>query len=122
MKSGALAQVFMSGVAAHNMGNLTQVFGSKGTVIPDNADEKLMFAKPGQGFEDITEPDPNASLPGLNPGIWNVPVVAVMQELAAAIDENRPLKRGATFVDGLANQNVLDAVRLSGVERRLVRP
>ena len=121
MQSGALAQVFMSGVAAHNVGNLTQVFGSKGTVTLDNADEKLWFAKAGQGFEDITEADPNAALPGLNPGIWNVSVVAVMRELAAAIREGRPLARGATFVDGLANQKVLDAVRLSGTERRWVR-
>lgn len=122
MQSGALAQVFMSGVAAHNIGNLTQVFGSKGTVTLDNADEKLWFARAGQGFEDITEADPNASLPGLNPGIWNVSVVAVMQELCAAIAEGRALRRGATFVDGLANQKVLDAVRLSGTERRWVRP
>ena len=61
-------------------------------------------------------------LPGLNPGIWNVSVVAVMRELAAAIREGRPLARGATFVDGLANQKVLDAVRLSGTERRWVQP
>lgn len=122
MQSGALAQVFMSGVAAHNIGNLTQVFGSKGTITLDNADEKLWFAKAGQGFDEITETDPNASLSGLNPGIWNVSVVAVLQELCAAIAEGRPLARGATFADGLANQKVLDAVRLSGTERRSVRP
>jgi predicted dehydrogenase len=61
-------------------------------------------------------------LPGLNPGIWNVSVVAVMRELAAAIREGRPLARGATFADGVANQKVLDAVRLSGTERRWVQP
>ena len=122
MESGAIAQVFMSGVAAHNIGNLTQVFGSKGTLTLDNADEKLWFAKAGQGFVEITEADPNANLPGLNPGIWNVSVVAVLRELAAAIAENRPLARGATFADGLANQKVLDAVRRSGTERRWVQP
>lgn len=122
MQSGALAQVFMSGVAAHNIGNLTQVFGSKGTITLDNADEKLFFAKAGQGFEEITEADPNAALPGLNAGIWNVSVVGVMRELAGAIREGRPLAKGATFVDGLANQKVLDAVRTSGTERRWVQP
>lgn len=121
MQSGAIAQVFLSGVAAHNMGNLTQVFGSKGTATLDNADEKLWFARAGQGFEEITETDPNAALEGVNPGIWNVSVVSVMRELAAAIEEGRPLRRGATFADGLANQKVLDAVRLSGEERRWVR-
>lgn len=122
MTSGALAQIFMSGVAAHNIGNLTQVFGSKGTITLDNADEKLWFAKAGQGFEEITEPDPNASLPGLNKGIWNVSVVALLREFAAAISEGRAPREGATFVDGVKNQKVLDAVRISGAERRWVRP
>ena len=122
MEGGALAQVFLSGVAAHAMGNLTQVFGSKGTVTLDNADERLWWAKAGQGFEEITEADPNAALDGINPGIWNVSVVALMREVQAAIVEGRPLARGATFADGLANQKVLDAVRLSGTERRWVRP
>jgi predicted dehydrogenase len=122
MEGGALAQVFMSGVAAHNIGNLTQVFGSKGTVTLDNGDEKLWFAKAGQSFEEITETDPNAALPGLNKGIWNVSVLALLREIAAAIAEGRPPREGATFEDGLRNQRVLDAVRQSGAERRWVRP
>jgi predicted dehydrogenase len=122
MASGALAQVFMSGVAAHNIGNLTQVFGSKGTITLDNADEKLWFAKAGQGFEEITVDDPNARLPGLNKGIWNVSVVALIQEAAAAIREGRPPARGATFRDGYLNQRVLDAVRLSGAQGRSLSP
>ncbi|MGB3025137.1 Gfo/Idh/MocA family protein [Paradevosia shaoguanensis] len=113
MASGALAQVFMSGVAANNIGNLTQVFGSKGTIILDNENEKLLFAKAGGSFEDITIADPNSGLPGLNKGVWNVSVVGGLREMAAAIVENRPLARGATFHDGLANQHVLDAVKLS---------
>ncbi len=122
MASGAVAQVFMSGVAAHTMGNVTQIFGSQGTVTLSNDDERLLFAPAGQEFRDITVSDPNADLPGVNPGIWNVSVVALMQELAAAIREGRKPVRGATFRDGLANQLVLDAVRTSGAERRWVRP
>ncbi len=120
--SGALAQVFMSGVAAHNVGNLTQVFGTKGTVTLDNADEKLWFAKAGQGFDEVTQDDPNARLPGLNKGIWNVSVLALLQEAAAAIRAGRAPARGATFRDGYLNQRVLDAVRLSGAEGRSLRP
>ena len=122
MAAGAVVQVFLSGVAAHNAGNLTQVFGSKGTVKLSNDDERLWLAVAGQSFDDITETDPNAALPGVNAGIWNVSVVALLQELAAAIRAGRRPARGATFVDGLANQRVLDAVRLSGIERRSVRP
>lgn len=122
MAKGAIAQVFMSGVAAHNMGNLTQVFGSKGTITLSNDDEKLWFAPAGQSFAEITVEDPNATLPGLNKGIWNVSVLGALREMAAAISADRALQRGATFADGLANQRVLDAVRLSGTERRWVQP
>ena len=122
MVSGAVANVFMSGVAAHNMGNVTQIFGSHGTLTLSNNDEKLLFAREGEGFQDITVSDPNATLPGVNAGIWNVSVVALMQELISAIREERRPSRGATFFDGLANQTILDAVRTSQSERRWVRP
>jgi len=118
MRSGALAQVFMSGVAAANIGNDTQVFGSKGTITLSNATERLLFAKAGQSFSDITVEDPNARLEGLNKGIWNVSVLSALQELTAAIAAQRPLARGATFVDGLRNQMVLDAVQASTKSRR----
>ncbi|KKB80858.1 oxidoreductase [Devosia soli] len=120
MANGALAQVFMSGVAANNIGNLTQVFGSKGTILLDNDTERLMFAKAGESFKDITVDDPNAQLPGLNKGIWNVSVVAALRELTAAIREGRALGRGATFHDGLKNQQVLDAVKTSTQTRAWV--
>jgi predicted dehydrogenase len=122
MVSGAVAQVVMSGVAAHGLGNVTRIFGSEGTVTLSNDDERLLFAPAGGEFQDITVPDPNAALPGVNAGIWNVSVVALMQELASAIREGRKPAQGATFVDGLANQRVLDAVRTSGAERRWVQP
>ena len=113
MQSGALVQIFMSGVATANIGNHTQVFGSKGTITLNNDDEKLYFAKAGQSFEEITVPDPNAELPGVNKGIWNVSVVDALRTFAAAATTGTPLGRGASFYDGLANQQVLDAVRQS---------
>ncbi|NNK63306.1 MAG: Gfo/Idh/MocA family oxidoreductase [Gemmatimonadetes bacterium] len=122
MESGAVAQVLMSGVAAHNLGNRTRICGSQGTLVLDNGDERLRFAAAGADFEDITVPDPNAALDGVNAGIWNVSVVALMRELCDAIREGRAPARGATFHDGLANQRVLDAVRVSMAERRWVRP
>ena len=122
MVSGAVAQVFMSGVAAHDMGNATQIFGSRGTISLSNDDERLLFAPEGGAFRDITVTDPNADLPRMNTGIWNVSVVALMQELASAIQNERKPNQGATFADGLANQMVLDAVKISSTERRWVRP
>lgn len=118
MQSGALAQVFMSGVASANMGNDTQVFGTKGTITLSNSDEKLYFAKAGESFHDISVKDPNASLDGLNKGIWNVSVLAALQELCGAIKDDRALQRGASFVDGLRNQMVVDAVFASTASRK----
>ncbi|MFW5654018.1 MAG: Gfo/Idh/MocA family protein [Roseicyclus sp.] len=120
MRSGALANVFMSGVAAANMGNETQIFGSRGTITLSNSDERLWFAKAGGAFEEITQDDPAARLPGLNKGIWNVSVLGALRELTAAIAEERALARGATFVDGLRNQMVLDAVIASTASRAWV--
>ena len=54
----------------------------------------------------------------MNKGIWNVSVLSALQELTAAIAAQRPLARGATFVDGLRNQMVLDAVQTSTKSRR----
>lgn len=118
MASGALAQVFMSGVAANNMGNETQIFASKGTITLSNGDEKLYLARAGESFKDISVDDPNAKLAGLNQGIWNISVLAALQELTDAITEGRSLRRGASFVDGLRNQMVLDAVVASTTSRK----
>ena len=120
MQRGALVQVFLSGVAANNVGNLTQVFGSKGTIVLDNANERLLLSKNGGAYEDVSVSDPDAQLPGLNAGIWNVSVVGALRELTGAIADGRKLKQGATFFDGLANQLVLDAVRESTAMRRWI--
>lgn len=120
MQNGAWASVFLSGVARHNMGNHVQIFGSEGSILLSNDDEKLMVAKAGEPFEDMSETDPNADLPGIGKGIWNVSFVALMQELTAAIREGRPTRAGATFADGLKTQQAMDAVHQSYAERRWI--
>ena len=120
MESGAMATVFLSGVARHAFGNHSQIFGSEGTIVLADNDEKLLVARAGEDFQDMSEHDPNADLPGVNKGIWNVSFVALMQELCAAIREGRGLNNGATFVDGLKNQQAMDAVRQSSEEKRWV--
>jgi predicted dehydrogenase len=120
MQNGALATVFLSGVARHNLGNQTQIFGSEGSIRLFDADEKLMLAKAGGDWEDVSESDPNAALPGVNKGIWNVPVVGMMGEIVAAIREGRRVREAATFADGLQTQLAMDAVRVSSAERRWV--
>lgn len=119
-ENGAIASVFISGAARHSYGNHTQIFGSEGTILLSNDDEKLMVAKAGEDYVDMSVSDPNADLPGVNKGIWNVSFVALMQELVAAIREGRPLNEGATFADGHATQVVMDAVIESSKSRSWV--
>lgn len=120
MQNGALCSVFMSGVARHNIGNHTQIFGSEGTILLSNEDEKLLVAKAGEDYQDMSIHDPNADLEGVNKGIWNVSFVALMQELTGAIREDRKLRAGATFADGHHCQIAMDAVRQSSAQRRWI--
>ena len=117
---GALCSLFISGAARHSGGSLTQIFGSEGTISLDYATEKLLVARAGEDFVDMSLSDPNADLPGVGAGIWNVSFVALMQELTAAIREGRELAWGATFADGHQCQLVMDAMKLSGSQRRWV--
>ena len=120
MRGGALCSVFVSGAGRHGTGNQTQIFGSEGTVMLADSDEKLLVARAGGDFEDMSLRDRNAELPGIGAGIWNVSFVALMQELTAAIREDRPLAWGATFEDGHQCQIAMDALRQSSRERRWV--
>lgn len=120
MVSGALVTALITGVASHNLDNTTHILGSEGTLVLSGADEQLLFAKSGEPFKNITVLDPNASLPGLGSGVWNVSVVSALREFAAALAEGRALREGATFLDGLKNQQVLDAVMQSTDTRRWI--
>ncbi|MEL6273277.1 MAG: Gfo/Idh/MocA family oxidoreductase, partial [Chloroflexota bacterium] len=85
MKSGAVVNTLLSGAARHTMGNHVQFFGSEGTILLSNDDEVLRVARAGEDFETVTFDDPNADLPHVGKGIWNVSFVALFQELTAAI-------------------------------------
>jgi predicted dehydrogenase len=120
MENGALASVFLSGVARHNIGNQVQIFGSEGTIRLADADEKLMLARVGEDFQDVSETDPNAELPGIGKGIWNVSVVEMLRDIIGAVRERRQVRTAATFADGLACQLAMDGIRQSSRERRWI--
>jgi predicted dehydrogenase len=121
MQSGAVVTMILSGAARHSMGNHVQIFGSEGTILLSNNDEILHVARPGENFAQLTFEDPNADLPGVGKGIWNISFVGLMQELTAAIREERATQQGATFADGLKTQLAMDAVRRSSAERRWIQ-
>jgi predicted dehydrogenase len=120
MQSGALVSVFLSGVARHTIGNSNLIFGSEGTIKLADADEKLLVARAGEDYADLSETDPDAALPGVGKGIWNVSVVGMMREILSAIREGRPTQTAATFADGWRCQVVMDAIRQSWAERRWI--
>ncbi len=120
MQSGALCSVFVSSAARHGLPNQVRIAGSEGSIMLADSDEKLLLARAGEDFVDISQPDPNAELPGIGKGIWNVSFVALMQELTAAIREGRSLGWGATFADGHACQRAMDAIRSSSQQRRWI--
>lgn len=120
MTSEAIVSIFLSGAARHNAGNQVQIYGSEGTIRLSDNDEKLMVARVGEEFQDMSEKDPNADLPGIGKGIWNVSFVGLMREATDAIREGRAPKWGATFGDGLKCQLAMDAVRQSWAEKRWV--
>lgn len=120
MQNSALATVFISSAARHTIGNHTQIFGSEGTIKLSDSDEKLLVARAGEAFQDMSESDPNANLPGVGAGIWNVSFAGLVQEVTAAIRERRRLWEGASFADGLKCQEAMDALRRSWKERRWI--
>jgi predicted dehydrogenase len=119
--NGALASVLISTIARHGIGNEVQIFGSEGTMTLSNDSEKLFFGLAGKPLTEVEVNDPYAGMEGLQPGIWNQSVVGALQELCGAIREKRPLREGATFLDGLRNQRVLDAVRVSERDRQWIQ-
>ena len=120
LPGGAMADVLISTVAHHAAANQTRIFGSEATVTLSSDTEVLQFAKMGEPLREVAVANPYASLDGLNAGIWNQSVAGAMRELCNAIREARPLREGATFVDGVRNQRVMDAIRASERERRWI--
>ena len=120
LESGALVSVLLSTVARHGQRNELTIIGDLGTITLSSDTETLMVGLAGEPMREVEVENPYANLPGVNPGIWNQGVVGAMRELCAAIQEQRPLREGASFVDGLNNQRVIDAVKLSELERRWV--
>ena len=115
--NGAQAHLFSSSAARHPIGLRLEIVGSEGTLIRDTS-ERLWGARADDELEDLTVPDPNAGLEGVAEHIWGVSFVGEARELIASIREDRPLREGATFMDGVKTQAVLDAARRSWDERR----
>jgi predicted dehydrogenase len=117
---GAYAHVFTSYVAHHGGFNSVEIHGEQGSLVLDN-DDRLWGRRAGEAAPaELTVADPLFGAPDLQPTVWNVSFVHLARELVGAIREGRPVREGATFLDGWRNQLVLDAARRSWEAKRWV--
>lgn len=120
LAGGAAAHVFVSYVAHHGGSNQVELHGEDGSLVLDH-DDRLWGRRAGAATpEELTAPDPLEGAPGLSASVWSRSFAHLAGELVGAIREGRPLRRGATFADGLRCQQALDAVRRADAEGRRV--
>lgn len=114
VRSGAVATVVLSVVAAHLEGPRIELWGEDGSLRLDGQ-ERLWGARRGEEWRELTEPETVAAPPGMDYApLWGLSFVRLTDHLVHAILEGRPVAPAATFEDGLAVQQVMDAVREAG--------
>jgi predicted dehydrogenase len=110
-RSGAVATVVLSVVATHPLGPRVELWGDEGLLWIDEA-ERLWGARRGQAPTDLTAPETAAAPPGLEYApLWGLSFVHLVDHVVRAALDGGPVAPAATFADGVAVQQVLDAVR-----------
>jgi len=118
--SGAEGVICLSSVVRHARGNRVEVYGDEGSLAVD-ADNRLWGARVGdQDFEDLSVPDPLTSMEGIAPNVWTRSFAHLARHLIDTIQSGGEVQQGATFLDGLRCQVVLDAAKQSWDEGRWV--
>jgi predicted dehydrogenase len=98
-------------VTTHPTGPRIELWGDDGVLVLDET-ERLWGAKRGKPLEDLTEAETLAPPPGMEyVALWGLSFVRLVDHLAGAILDGKPLAPAATFRDGAAVQQIIDAVR-----------
>jgi len=109
-RSGAVAAVVLSVVAATAEGPRIEVWGDDGTLRLDGR-ERLWGARRGEEWRELTQPETVEAPPGMDYApLWGLSFVRMADHLVTAILDRGPIAPAATFEDGLAVQRVMDAV------------
>jgi predicted dehydrogenase len=112
-RSGAVAAVTLSVVAAHAEGPRIEVWGEDGSLRLYH--ERLWGARRGEEWREITEPETLQAPPGMDYApLWGISFVRIADHLVKAILDGGPVAPAASFADGVAVQRVMDAVREAG--------
>ena len=110
-RSGAVATVVLSVVATHPLGPRVEVWGDAGVLWLDEA-ERLWGAPQGKSVEELTEPETATAPPGMEyASLWGLSFVRLVDHAVRVVLDGEPVAPAATFRDGLAAQQVMDAVR-----------
>ncbi|HEY7358864.1 MAG TPA: Gfo/Idh/MocA family oxidoreductase, partial [Ktedonobacterales bacterium] len=120
--SGALGVVTVSGVTRAGESRI-ELYGSKGTLVLKGFSGELWGAKAGeQALSKLDIPENYIAALRGKPGQQGM-IVALLDELAAAIHAGHPAEGSLlpTFGDALAVQRVLEAAQHSSEEGRRVR-
>ncbi len=113
-QSGAVATVLLSVVTAHGEGPRIELWGDEGSLRLDSR-ERLWGARRGGDWQELTEPETVAAPRGMDyTALWGLSFVRLTDHLVTAILDGAPLAPAATFADGLAVQQAMDAVRAAG--------
>jgi predicted dehydrogenase len=109
LAGGVIATITLSTVASHGPGHFAQVTGTGGTLVL-TGETKLELGGAGAPLEDISAADDlwDKTVPN---NMWARSFVRLMRDLEGALDGHSPTGEPATFHDGLAVQQVMDAVR-----------
>jgi predicted dehydrogenase len=119
--SGAEGVICLSSVVRHEQGNRVEVYGDEGSLALD-ADNRLWGARVDEkGFEDLTVPDPLASADGIAANVWARSFAHLARHLIDTIRSGGKVQQGATFLDGVRTQAVLDAAKQSWDEESWVK-
>lgn len=110
--SGAQAYVTISYLAHHGGSNGVEIHGSEGSLVLDN-DDRLWGRRAGADSPEELTPAPSELAAGVPANVWARSFALLARELVGAIQDERALRRGATFYDGWRVQQVLDAIRRS---------
>jgi predicted dehydrogenase len=117
---GAEGVICLSSVARHARGNRVEVYGNEGSLALD-ADNRLWGARVGEkDFEEFTVPDPLVSMDTIAPNVWTRSFAHLARHMIDTIRSGGQVRQGATFLDGLRCQAVLDAAKQSWDEERWV--
>jgi len=112
-ENGQRGSIVITSVARHPAGTRVEIHGEHGSLILD-ADERLWGRQAGDAqLTELTVPDPNQELPGIEKNVWAISFIRLAQELVTSIREQCQPKQGATFLDGVRCQGVIDAARTS---------